>query len=222
MNSNYSTIRYHIYRELYKYLLEQEKNKASVLNQFSIPIFSGLAVILISNIYEMNSWRHLAYILIGYWALLCVSLGLVKLYKFIKLRHFPRKRTRLLGVTEEEIYAAKFNYEITYLVKTSYSQLLDLSRDNKFRQLQLIEVCFNLKNALRKINESLIRYSNGRISSEFILPKKLEIVFNMIYYSIERLKAEMDPNEHELSSLEYSYRIVGKGLRDIYEIEFEK
>ena len=125
-------------------------------------------------------------------------------------------------MTEEEIYAAKFNYEITYLVKTSYSQLLDLSDDNRLRQLQLIEVCFNLKNALRKINESLIRYSKGKISTELILPKKLESVFNMIYYSIEKMKTEMNPNEYELSSLEENYRIVRTGLYDIYGIEFAK
>ncbi len=222
MNSNYSTIRYHIYKELYKYLIEQEKNKTSILNQFSIPLFSGLAIALISGIINRNSWYYLIYILIGYWGLLCISLGLVRLFRYIKLRYFPRKETRLLGVTEEEIYAAKFNYEITYLVKTSYSQLLDLSDDNRLRQLQLIEVCFNLKNALRKINESLIRYSKGKISTELILPKKLESVFNMIYYSIEKMKTEMNPNEYELSSLEENYRIVRTGLCDIYGIEFAK
>lgn len=207
---------------MYKYLIEQEKNKTSILNQFSIPLFSGLAIALISGIINRNSWYYLICILIGYWGLLCISLGLVRLFRYIKLRYFPRKKTRLLGVTEEEIYAAKFNYEITYLVKTSYSQLLDLSDDNRLRQLQLIEVCFNLKNALRKINESLIRYSKGKISTELILPKKLESVFNMIYYSIEKMKTEMNPNEYELSSLEENYRIVRTGLCDIYGIEFAK
>lgn len=220
MNSNYSTIRYHIYKELYKYLLEQEKNKTSILNQFSIPLFSGLAVTLLSGFIKDSSWYSLVYILIGYWVLICLGFGLIKFFRHLKLKYYPRKKSRFLGVTEEEIYAAKFNYEITSLVKTSYIQLLDLSDDYKLKQLQLIEVCFNLKNALRKINESLIRYSRGKISTEFILPKKLEVVFNMIHYSIEKMKTDMNPNEYELSSLEDGYRIVKSSLESIYGIKF--
>lgn len=44
----------------------------------------------------------------------------------------------------------------------------------------------------------------------------------MIYYSIEKMKTEMNPNEYELSSLEENYRIVRTGLCDIYGIEFAK
>lgn len=220
MNSNYSTIRYHIYRELYKYLLEQEKNRASILNQFSIPLFSGLAATLIASIIKDPS-RYIIYILIGYWVLLCVSLGLVRFYRYIKLRYFPRKATRLCGITEEEIYAAKFNYEITYLVKTSYLQMLDLSDDIELKELQLIEVYFNLKNALRKINESLIRYSYGRIDEDFILPRKLEVVYNMICYTIAKLKNEC-PYKCDLSTLEENYRIIRKSLMEIYDINLAK
>lgn len=220
MNSNYSTIRYHIYKELYKYFIQQEKNKVSFLNQFSISLFAGLAVTLAAP-FVGCSIRNLLFILVGYWVILCLSLYIVRIFKYLRISFFPRKKFCMLGVTEEEVYAAKFNYEITYLVTEAYSQMLDLSTDPEMKKFQLVEVIFNLKNSLRKINESLIQYSKGRIGEEYILPTKLEIVFNMIHLTMKKLQNESTCSD-ELNSLEDGYSTIRKELEKIYGIDFAK
>ena len=44
MDNQYTVIRYHIYRELAKYREMQEERDSAVINDFAIPVLSGIVV----------------------------------------------------------------------------------------------------------------------------------------------------------------------------------
>jgi len=224
MNKNYSTIRYHIYRELYKYQVEQERRKKSLFNEFSIPVFSGLiSAIIASEITNSSSisatWMIVCIIGI-YWLIMIVSLLVISIYKYFKRYFHPNKTSYLSGIIEEEISAAKFNYEVSYLVETSYSQMLSLSSEPQLRKIQMIDVCFNLKNALRKISESILAYAKnkGKIRPDFLMPEKLEAIMNIIYYTIAKLELEKCKCD-EITSLIETYNIYQKYIGDLYDLK---
>ena len=229
MNKNYSTIRYHIYRELHKYQVEQERRKKSLFNEFSIPVFSGLISAIIASEITQNSsisatWTIVC--IIGtYWLIMIVSLLFISIYKYFKRYFHPNKTSYLSGIIEE-ISAAKFNYEVSYLVETSYSQMLSLSAEPQLRKLQMIDVCFNLKNALRKISESILAYTKnkgdkGKIRPDFLMPEKLEAIMNIIYYTLAKLELEKCKCD-EITSLIETYNIYQKYISDLYGLKFNE
>lgn len=60
MDNQYTVIRYHIYRELAKYREMQEERDSAVINDFAIPVLSGIVVgIVIKVICEcMNDFIY--------------------------------------------------------------------------------------------------------------------------------------------------------------------
>lgn len=227
MNKSYSTIRYHIYRELYKYQIIQERHKKSVFNEFSIPIFSGLISAVIASEITQDSristlWVIVVIICI-YWVIMTISLLFVLTCRYIRRYFYPNKKSHLSGMIEEEISAAKFNYEVSYLVETSYSQMLALSTDPQLKYIQMIDVCFNLKNAFRKISESLFLYTknNGKIRGDFLIPDKLEAIVNIIYYTIKKLETEKCECT-EIPSLIMTYNAHQKRISELYNLNLKE
>ena len=51
MDNQYTVIRYHIYRELAKYREMQEERDSAVINDFAIPVLSGIVVGIVIKAY---------------------------------------------------------------------------------------------------------------------------------------------------------------------------
>ena len=165
----YTNIRYHIYKELSKNRKLQEKKGPERINEIAIPIITGIVVVFITNKCQnwLNELSALMYFvavvitIIVYGTLLEILKWLFYKYENdIKPNRNPiikRNTGNKEFSTELEEYAAKFNYEVTYLVESAYCQINEVdTQDKLILDISLLNALFCIKNAIRKIQESIL------------------------------------------------------------------
>ena len=74
--NRYTNIRYHIYKELSKYRGLQEKRRVDRIYDFSIPIITGIIVVLVTNWFKETGylcyWGGIVVVIVGYYPLLLI------------------------------------------------------------------------------------------------------------------------------------------------------
>ena len=124
---------------------------------------------------------------------------------------------------EAESLAAKFNYEVTYLVSTAYTEILKKESKSKLRNLRILDICFYVNNAIRKIQESLFSYPYP-LSENNVSRNKIEAVMNVIYAIICELKKTQDLPESyevEIDDVQVKYDNIIESLNRMYELDLK-
>lgn len=124
---------------------------------------------------------------------------------------------------EAESLAAKFNYEVTYLVSTAYTEILKKESKSELRNLRILDICFYVNNAIRKIQESLFSYPYP-LSENNVSRNKIEAVMNVIYTIICELKNMQDlpeSYEAEIDDVQVKYDNTIDSLNRMYELDLK-
>lgn len=198
--NRYTNIRYHIYKELSKYRKLQEKQGPDRINEIAIPIITGILVIMVTNrltpqANSINIWCYLGIIIlafIGYIVLLLLLKYYFYYYEYkIKPNRFP---IISIGpddknyIPKQEDDAAKFNYEVMYLIESAYNYASKIeTQDKLLLKASLLNNLFCIKNALRKMCESLLG-SSGRIDRDLVSDSMITVALEMVYATIKRLQ----------------------------------
>lgn len=195
--NKYTTIRYHIFKEFSKHRKLQEKRSSDRIIEFAIPILSGLIVQLCvikfrNEIDYAKCWEFSLYILIIIACFMILVLFLKKLYsglnQFIKNKHPYRSLNHKKNEAEIEEDAARFNYEVTYLVEAAYHIVKNLeNNDNVETKLKMQNAIFCVKKADEKIKQSLMSSSDIMTNAE-VSHTMVSTVFEMIDTIITKLK----------------------------------
>lgn len=227
-DNHYTNIRYHIYRELAKYAEKQEQRRSAVINDFAVPIFSGVVVALIvsfiSKIKFDDLTQEILFRIIIPIAVYVVTIIIARKAVLYTENHIIPNLSPLKNNSAENIgrhqdeYAAKFNYEVTYLVKTAYILSKDTENgDDWLLRMNTVETCFYISNALRKISESIVaidcKQSNNAVTSN-----RVYVVMNMIYETLSNIEKRSTFQE-DIEPLKKRYNDFTETLEDNYQIE---
>lgn len=192
MRTNYSNIRYHIYRELSKFQQKRTNDRSQLIDEITVPIFSGVISTSVAGILQNEVSNMLLFIPVMslfFLVVLKMSKWVVCIYRNrIKPFFCPLKdQSQIAQNLEAESLAAKFNYEVTYLVSTAYTEILKKESKSELRNLRILDICFYVNNAIRKIQESLFSYPYP-LSESNVSRNKIEAVMKVIYAIICELK----------------------------------
>lgn len=145
----------------------------------------------------------------------------------IKPNWFPvRNVDEISFKLRQEEYAAKFNYEVTYLVEAAYVQVQNLTcQDGLLLRIGLLNISFCVRNILRKIKESLLEHSR-KISSGLVSDNMIVVVMEMTLMIIKRMQEYSNKNKDiyldEISLLQEKYDRLKKRIEEIYNVEIAK
>lgn len=232
--NRYTNIRYHIYKELSKYRKIQERRRSERIRELAIPIITGIIVVLITNrliiqFRDLNNWCYIVFIfftVLGYYAILLL---IETISFFIENKFIPDWRTiikirptdiKYKSVQEED--AAKFNYEVTYLVESAYCQVNGIdTKNNLMFRISLLNTLFSIKNALRKMHESLLGCS-GKIHNELVSYSMIEVVLEMVSATLSTIKtydeSQNGDYSDEIDFVIGFYDDTKKQIEEIYQI----
>lgn len=231
--NKYTNIRYHIYKELSKYRKFQEKHRADRIDEIAIPIITGIVVILITNRWtpRLNGISDSCYI--GFIIVMTIVYGLLlKILKFlfyyyvnkIKPNANPIKRIKADDKEfspKQEEDAAKFNYEVTYLVESAYNQINRIDTQDKYLyRITLLNTLFCIKNALRKIQESLLGDS-GRINTGLVSASMIKLVLEMVEATLNKIQEYSSADKLYTEDADFimgKYRDIEEQIKDKYNI----
>ena len=199
--NRYTNIRYHIYKELSKYRKLQERQGPDRINEIAIPIITGILVILVTNrltprFNSINIWCYLGIVIMafgGYIVLLILLKRFFYYYEYkVKPDWFP-----IISIgpddknynPKQEDDAAKFNYEVMYLIESAYNHANKIqTQDELLLKASLLNNLFCIKNALRKMNESLLGCS-GRIDRELVSDSMITVALELVIATINILQS---------------------------------
>lgn len=119
--------------------------------------------------------------------------------------------------------AAKFNYEVTYLVSTAYTEILKKENRPELRNLKILDTCFYVDNAIRKIQESLLSYSYP-LDESYVSKNKIEAVINVIYAIISELRSILNlpmAYEVEIDRVQIKYEDTLETVSRMYELNLK-
>lgn len=225
MKTNYPNIRYHIYRELSKYHKDKKEERSLLIDDISIPVFSGVMSSCVSTLIKDDV--SLPLFILGIIAVFVVTIFVTKCtFRFyrnvVKPYLFPlNDQSKNSQKAEAEGLAAKFNYEVSYLITTAYSETLNNEPDPILLRLKIIDACFYMGNAIRKTSESLLAYS-GPLSANYVSRNKIRVVMDMAYATIAKLRDCNDVDEDcikEISNIQIQYDNISKTLMRLYEVK---
>lgn len=230
-DNHYTNIRYHIYRELAKYAEKQEQRRSAVINDFAVPIFSGVVVALIVSFIskiEFNSltleilFKIIIPIAVYIFTIIVARQTVLYAETHIIPNLCPLKNSSTEKIDKhQDEYAAKFNYEVTYLVKTAYILSKDTENcDDWLLRMNTVETCFYVSNALRKISESVIAIDCRR-SYNAVTSNRVYVVMNMIFETLTNLEKRKNFLE-DIEPLKKRYNDFTETLEENYQIELQK
>lgn len=196
-DNHYTNIRYHIYRELAKYAEKQEQRRSSIITDFTVPIFSGVVVALIVPVISKIEFGCLIEeiffkVLIPIVVYIFIVIVAGKIVLYVETHIIPNLCPLKNSSTEEidrhlDDYVAKFNYEVTYLVKTAYILSKDTENgDEWLLRMNTVETCFYISNALRKISESVIAIDCKPSSA--VTSNRVYVIMSMIFETLSNLE----------------------------------
>lgn len=228
MRTNYSNIRYHIYRELSKFQQKRTNDRSQLIDEITVPIFSGVISTSVAGILQKEVSNMLLFIPVMslfFLVVLKMSKWVVCIYRNrIKPFFCPLKdQSQIAQNLEAESLAAKFNYEVTYLVSTAYTEILKKESKSELRNLRILDICFYVNNAIRKIQESLFSYPYP-LSENNVSRNKIEAVMNVIYTIICELKNMQDlpeSYEAEIDDVQVKYDNTIDSLNRMYELDLK-
>lgn len=228
MRTNYSNIRYHIYRELSKFQQKRTNDWSQLIDEITVPIFSGVISTSVAGILQKEVSNMLLFIPVMslfFLVVLKMSKWVVCIYRNrIKPFFCPLKdQSQIAQNLEAESLAAKFNYEVTYLVSTAYTEILKKESKSELRNLRILDICFYVNNAIRKIQESLFSYPYP-LSENNVSRNKIEAVMNVIYTIICELKNMQDlpeSYEAEIDDVQVKYDNTIDSLNRMYELDLK-
>lgn len=228
MRTNYSNIRYHIYRELSKFQQKRTNDRSQLIDEITVPIFSGVISTSVAGILQNEVSNMLLFIPVMslfFLVVLKMSKWVVCIYRNrIKPFFCPLKdQSQIAQNLEAESLAAKFNYEVTYLVSTAYTEILKKESKSELRNLRILDICFYVNNAIRKIQESLFSYPYP-LSENNVSRNKIEAVMNVIYAIICELKKPQDlpeSYEAEIDDVQVKYDNIIESLNRMYELDLK-
>lgn len=228
MRTNYSNIRYHIYRELSKFQQKRTNDRSQLIDEITVPIFSGVISTSVAGILQKEVANMLLFIPVMslfFLVVLKMSKWVVCIYRNrIKPFFCPLKdQSQIAQNLEAESLAAKFNYEVTYLVSTAYTEILKKESKSELRNLRILDICFYVNNAIRKIQESLFSYPYP-LSENNVSRNKIEAVMNVIYTIICELKNMQDlpeSYEAEIDDVQVKYDNTIDSLNRMYELDLK-
>ena len=228
MRTNYPNIRYHIYRELSKIQERRKNDRTQLIDEITVPIFSGVISASVAGIIQKEVSNMLLFVPVMsflFLTLLLISKWAVSIYRErIKPFFCPLKdQSRMAQDLEAESLAAKFNYEVTYLVSTAYSEILKRENRQELMNLKILDTCFYVDNAIRKVQESLFSYPYP-LKENYVSRNKIEAVMNVIYAIICELKAmqNLPPNyEEEISRVQLRYGDTIESISNMYGLELK-
>ena len=226
MDNQYTVIRYHIYRELAKYRKMQEERDSAVINDFAIPVLSGIVVgVVIKAISELIDAFILKYLIMLAVPLILYFFILIALKKLVtycektlKPRYCPLlNKSKSDFRNNEEYYVARFNYEVTYLTKIAYNYALEVSDDEWLKRMSVLESCFHIRTALRKISGSLL-LSDVRLYAHRISSNRVYVVMGMLHEALERVE-QTSLYLDEVEKLKQHYEDLREPIEELYQIE---
>lgn len=228
MRTNYSNIRYHIYRELSKFQQKRTNDRSQLIDEITVPIFSGVISTSVAGILQKEVSNMLLFIPVMslfFLVVLKMSKWVVCIYRNrIKPFFCPLKdQSQIAQNLEAESLAAKFNYEVTYLISTAYTEILKKESKSELRNLRILDICFYVNNAIRKIQESLFSYPYP-LSENNVSRNKIEAVMNVIYAIICELKKMQDlpeSYESEIDDVQVKYDNTIESLNRMYELDLK-
>jgi hypothetical protein len=229
MRTNYSNIRYHIYRELSKFQQKRTNDRSQLIDEITVPIFSGVISTSVAGILQKEVSNMLLFIPVMslfFLVVLKMSKWVVCIYRNrIKPFFSPLKdQSQIAQNLEAESLAAKFNYEVTYLVSTAYTEILKKESKSELRNLRILDICFYVNNAIRKIQESLFSYPYP-LSENNVSRNKIEAVMNVIYAIICEFKKMQDlpeSYEAEIDDVQVKYDNTIESLNCMYELDLKQ
>ena len=226
MDNQYTVIRYHIYRELAKYREMQEERDSAVINDFAIPVLSGIVVgIVIKVIREcMNDfiYKYIILLVVPIVLYVLILIGLKRLVAYYEKKLKP-KYCPLLNKSKsdfrnnEEYYVARFNYEVTYLTKIAYNYALEVSDDEWLKRMSVLESCFHIRTALRKISGSLL-LSDVRLYAHRISSNRVYVVMGMLHEALEK-NAQTSIYLDEVEKLKQHYEDLREPIEELYQMK---
>jgi hypothetical protein len=128
----------------------------------------------------------------GYIVLLILLKRFFYCYEYkIKPNRFPIRSVEPSAknyIPKQEDDAAKFNYEVMYLIESAYNNANKIEvQDELLLKASLLNNLFCIKNALRKMSESLLGCS-GRIDRELVSDSMITVALELVIATINRLQ----------------------------------
>lgn len=229
MNNNNTNIRYHIFKELLKHRRQINKTNLDRINDFAIPVFSGISTTLLAKTIEEEcinavepGYRILFYLIIP--ALLYLLIYNASRYIIIiyKNKILPYLRQTKISTTnrieEEKERTAKFDYEVSNLVQSSYVLITEKVEDKILADYNLMLSIFYATNAIKDLEKSL-------------LPDMIYVSINRINFILYTLKESINlqrkRENNELFNAEIlnaisSYNTLVEELNKVYNLNIAK
>lgn len=223
-----SNIRYHIFKELFKYQQRIGTNKKSILADITIPIYSGVITIIIApyaNNFLSNVYWNIIFLLCIYPILFIFIWLCERLWrKHIKPFLYPiETQAKSKYEEEQEILSAKFHYEVTYLVSLTYKELLCSNSSKLLSDFKIIETCFRLQNAIRKTRESLMKYPYA-LDEFYVSHNKVRVILDLMYDSILKLRKIHCENRDyisEIDNVQLEYDELAQSMGIYYKTKYK-
>lgn len=183
---NNTNIRYHIFKELLKHRRQINKTNLDRINDYAIPVFSGISTALLAKSIQGNflqnadSGVQILFFLIApallYFITYYISRYAIFVYKNKMLPYlWQTKISNSNDIEEEKERTAKFDYEVTNLVQSSYILITEPVKDKTLKNYNLMLSIFYATNAIKDIEKSL-------------LPNKIQVSSNRIAFVLHVLK----------------------------------
>lgn len=227
MDNQFTIIRYHIYRELAKYRKMQEQKSSAIINEFAVPVLSGIvvgiAVNAFSGIHFECSVLNYIFMFAGpiflYVIILIVLKRLMSYYETVikpnvcSVINKSKKDFR----RNEEYHVAKFNYEVTYLTKIAYNYSLEEYNDIWLTRMSILETCFHARNALRKISSSIL-LADLRLYAHRISSNRVYVVMGMLHAALKNV-GDKSLYSDEVEVLKNQYDSLKMPIEQLYDIK---
>lgn len=226
MMTNYSNIRYHIYRELSKIQRTKKNERSQLIDEITVPIFSGVISASVAGIVQReisNMFLFIPIISFVFLLLLFLSKWSICIYRNRIKPHFCPLKDQSQGAlnSEAESLAAKFNYEVTYLVATAFNEILKKENRTELRNLKILDTCFYVSNAIRKVQESLFSFPYP-LNENYVSRNKIEAVMNVIYATISELRSIQnlpEAYEAEISRVQINFNNTVETINSMYKLK---
>ena len=228
MNYNNTNIRYHIFKELLKHRRQVNKTNLDRINDFAIPVFSGIITTLLSKVIEEEFinvgpiYRILFYLIIPallYLLIYNASRYIIIIYKNKILPYFRQTKIRTTNRAEEEKErTAKFDYEVNNLVQSSYVLITEKVEDKILATYNLMLSIFYATNAIKDLEKSLLP------DMIHVSISRIDVILCTLKESIN-LQRKRENNERfnsEILNVISSYNALVEELNKVYNLNIVK
>lgn len=225
---NNTNIRFHIFKELSKHRKNINKTNLERVNDFAIPVFAGVSTTLLTKTIETEFISDSIYRIIFY--LIAPALLYLIIYNFSRfiIKHFKNnflpywRQTKTKDYEslkeEQEENIARFDYEVSNLVHSSYALIIEKNSNQLLHEYNLMQSILYATNAVKNIEKSL-------------LPNKLSIPCSRIDFILRAinktilLQLECKGNEkfnNEILNIISSYNSLIETINDVYNLDINK